>query len=625
MCGIAGVGGWAGPDHGPAVDGQLDLLDHRGPDSRGMHARPTAVVGQTRLAVIDLVTGDPPITGENGMVAVSLNGEIYNYRALADELRRKGHHLTTHGDTEVIAHLAEDLEPVRLAQRLEGMFAFAVWDERRGRLILGRDRLGKKPLYYWSAGGRLVFASEIKAVLSHPLVPVELDPAAIPAYLTFGYVPTPRTFFRGVRSVPPGHVLTLETDGVENLECYWEPPASSSSQSAPASLALEESAAETLALLRAAVQRRLVADVPLGAFLSGGVDSSAVVAIMAGLQDRPVHTFTIGFEDEEGYDERPYAKAVAARYRTEHTEFVVRPDAVELIERLVWHHDQPFGDSSAVPTYLLSELTRGHVTVALSGDGGDEVFAGYERFAAALALERYQRLPEQVRRPASDLAARVPASLLGGRGAGVRRFMARSDLPVEEAYLEWVSVMPREWRDSLLRDHSQWAVDDYLRTWKGSEGGPLLGRLLDLNLRTYLLDDLLPKVDRMSMAHGLEVRSPFLDREVVEFAIRLPAHLQVRGMSGKRVLKRALRDLVPEEVLHRRKKGFGVPLDRWFRSDLKGYVEAMLGVPSARVRAHVDGGALDRMLAEQQSGAANHRDRIWALLTLEVFLRDRGW
>ena len=626
MCGIAGVADWTGVDHRSAVGGQLDLLGHRGPDSRGVHAGTGGVVGQTRLAVIDLVTGDPPITGEDGLVAVSLNGEIYNYRALAEELRQSGHRLVTQGDTEVIAHLAEDLEPVALARRLEGMFAFAVWDERRRRLVLGRDRLGKKPLYYWQ-GPRdvLVFGSEIKAVLADPVVPAELDPDAIPAYLTFGYVPSPRTFFRGVCSVPPGHVLTVDAGGHQRLERYWEPRFPGAGGPSATGLSLDECAAEALALLRAAVERRLVADVPLGAFLSGGVDSSAVVAIMAGLQSRPVHTFTIGFEDDQGFDERPYARAIAHRFGTEHVEFVVKPDAVDLIERLVWHHDQPFGDSSAIPTYLLAELTRGHVTVALSGDGGDETFAGYERFAAAMALERYKRLPDVLRRTATTVAGRVPTAALGGRGAGLRRFMARSHLPAEEAYLEWVSIVSAEWRTALLPGRSAWAVEDHLRTWKASEGGGLLGRLLDLNLRTYLLDDLLPKVDRMSMAHGLEVRSPFLDRELVEFALRLPANVQVRGMSGKRVLKRALADLLPPEILDRRKKGFGVPLDRWFRTDLKGYVDAMLGAPRARVRGHVDGAALDRMLAEHQSGVADHRHGIWALLTLEVFLRDRAW
>jgi asparagine synthase (glutamine-hydrolysing) len=294
------------------------------------------------------------------------------------------------------------------------------------------------------------------------------------------------------------------------------------------------------------------------------------------------------------------------------------------VERLVWHHDQPFGDSSAVPTYLLSELTKNHVTVALSGDGGDELFAGYERFAAALALSRFQRLPAGLRRPMAVLASAIPPSALRGRGASVHRFMARAELPVVEAFLSWVGFVPDEWQTRLVPGASRWGVDDYLATWKASEGAELLHRLLHLNLQTYLLDDLLPKVDRMSMAHALEVRSPFLDRELVEFALRLPPSAQLRGMAGKRVLKRALKDLLPADILNRRKRGFGVPLDRWFRTDLRAYLEGMLGT-GARVRAHVRGEALDAMLAEQQSGAASHRDSLWALLNLEVFLRKQRW
>ena len=623
MCGIAGAVDWTGADQTSAVERQLDVLAHRGPDSRGIHSSPGAAVGQTRLAVIDVAGGDPPITDEDGMVTVALNGEIYNYRRLADGLRRDGHRLSTRCDTEVLAHLGEDLEAVELARRLEGMFAFAVGDERRRRLLLGRDRLGKKPLYYWCDGRRLVFGSEIKAVLAHPSVPAELYGDAIPAYLALGYVPTPKTFFAGVQSVPPGQVLTVEQGGDPRLQRYWEPPVP---EPGPASApgALDDCASEVRVRLTQAVERRLVADVPLGAFLSGGVDSSAVVAIMAGLRSSPVRTFTIGFEDDEGFDERPYARTVAERFGTEHVEFVVKPDAVELVERLVWHHDQPFGDSSAIPTYLLSELTKRHVTVALSGDGGDELFAGYERFAAALALSRYQQLPAGVRRSLAAATSLIPPSAARNRGAGVHRFMARAELPVVEAFLSWVGFVPEEWRARLVPDGSRWAVDDYLATWKESEGADLLHRLLRLNLQTYLLDDLLPKVDRMSMAHGLEVRSPFLDRELLELAVALPSAVQLRGMAGKRVLKRALGDLLPAEILRRRKKGFGVPLDRWFRTDLRRYLEGMLGA-GARVRAHVDGGALDGMLAEQQSGAASHRDRLWALLVLEVFLRRQGW
>ncbi|MEA2717361.1 MAG: hypothetical protein QOI99_1678 [Actinomycetota bacterium] len=624
MCGIAGAIGTVDVDR-DAVERQLRTLDHRGPDSWGMYARGRAAIGQTRLAIIDLVTGDPPITNEDGRVGVALNGEIYNYLALGDDLRHDGHKLATHGDTEVIAHLAESLEPVALARRLVGMFAFAVWDDRRGRLILGRDRLGKKPLYYWAHGGRLVFGSEIKSVLAHPWVPRDLDPDAIPAYLTFGYVPTPRTFFAGIHSVPPGHVLVMDDDGQPRIERYWEPQVPKAGGVELVDLPLDEAATEVRALLTRAVERRLLADVPIGAFLSGGVDSSAVVGIMAGLSARPIRTFTIGFDDDDGYDERPYARTVAERFGTEHVEFVVKPDAVNLVERLVWHHDQPFGDSSAIPTFLLSELTHRHVTVALCGDGGDELFAGYERFAAALGLERYQRVPLPVRTSVAGALARLPTRSGHGLMASVKRFAAKSNLPLVDAYLAWISYVPEQSRRELSPGGSDWGIDAYHAIWDATAGADTLDRLLDLNIRTYLLDDLLPKVDRMAMAHGLEVRSPFLDQELVEWSLRLPRGARVRGPSAKRVLKRAVVDLLPAEILNRRKRGFGVPLDRWFRSELGSYLEGMLGSPSARVRRHLESEPIDRLWAEHQAERQNHSYSLWTLLTLEVFLRREGW
>ena len=623
MCGIAGTLGPASSRND--VEGQLRHLDHRGRDSWGVFEGHGAVIGQTRLAVIDLVTGDPPITAEDGSVGVTLNGEIYNYRSLREELRRSGHQLATSGDTEVIAHLAEDLEPVQLARRLEGMFAFAVWHDQRRCLVLGRDRLGKKPLYYWKAGDRLVFASEIKAVLAHPWVPRRMEAAALPAYLTFGYVPTPRTFFEGIRSVPPGHVLVAEADGEARLHRYWEPVVPKPGGLASLDLSDEEAGRAVRDQLTTAVRRRLIADVPVGAFLSGGIDSSAIVGIMASVASTAVRTFTIGFEDDEGYDERPYAREVANRFGTDHVEFVVRPRAVDLVDRLVWHHDQPFGDSSAVPTYLLSELTRGHVTVALCGDGGDELFAGYERFTAALLLDRYRLVPRRLRRQLARAAGKLLGGAVRSRRAGVGRFLAESELGVPDAYLEWVSMMGARWRHALLPDGSQWAVEDFLRVWAASEGADVLDRLLYLNLRTYLLDDLLPKVDRMSMAHGLEVRSPFLDRELVELALRLPRRARVRGLSRKRALKAAVRDLLPPHLLRRRKRGFGVPVDRWFRTELRPYVQATLGAPGSKVRSHLDEGALDRLVNEHHSGVANHGKALWSLLTLEVFLQRQGW
>ena len=624
MCGIAGV---VDPRATAVIDvGRMAAtLRHRGPDSVGVFDRPGASIGQSRLAIIDLLTGDPPITNEDGTVGAVLNGEIYNYRELQQRLRSAGHELKTTCDTEVIAHLAEDLPPVALARSLHGMFAFAVWDERRRRLVLGRDRFGKKPLYYWHDGGRFVFGSEIKALLADPSVPRRLDPDAIPAYLTFGYVPTPRTFFEGIRSVPPAHVLTVDGDGTAALERYWEPPVPGVGGVETLDVGFEEARRETRRLVCDAVDRRLVADVPLGAFLSGGVDSSTVVAFMARLSPEPVRTFTIGFDDHQGFDERPYAAEVARLYRTDHTEFVVDPEKADLLERLVSHHDQPFGDSSALPTYLLAELTRQHVTVALCGDGGDEIFGGYERFAAGAALAQMDRLPPAVGSSLAALSGRLPAGIMGGRGASASRMLGKAGLGMPDAYRSWISYVPDQWRTRLVPGGSDWAVEDYRRIWQESQGAAPLDRLLDLNVRTYLLDDLLPKVDRMAMAHGLEVRSPFLDTELAEFVLRVPPSTKVRGFSLKRLLKATARDLLPHHLLHRRKRGFGVPLDRWFRSDLRSYAEAMLASPGSRISSHLDGASVRALLDEHQAGVGQHGHAIWTLLTLEIFLRQHGW
>jgi asparagine synthase (glutamine-hydrolysing) len=626
MCGISGVITSASGDLGRVVDSQLALLDHRGPDARGHFAGSHGSIGQNRLSIIDLVTGDPPITNEDGTVAAVLNGEIYNYRELRQHLSRDGHSFNSEGDTEVIAHLAEELPPVELARRLDGMFAFAVWDERRGRLLLGRDRVGKKPLYYWHGDGRLVFGSELKAVLADPSVPRGLEPGAIAAYLTFGYVPTPRTFYAGIRSLPPGHVLSFEPGGEPRIERYWEPPLVDGNGTARESGALPDAAREVRALLDAAVRRRLMSDVPLGAFLSGGIDSSAIVGLMSTSMSEPVETFTIGFDDRDGFDERPYAQAVARHHRTNHHEFVVHPDAVDLVEKLVWHHDQPFGDSSAIPTYLLSEVTANHVTVALSGDGGDELFAGYERFAAGLVARRFALLPRPLRGVMGGALNLLPADALGGKVQRAQRFAGVAARGLPDAYRCWISFVGEDDRNALLDgSRDDWALQDYRAIWQQSEGAHPLDRLLDLNLRTYLLDDLLVKADRMSMAHGLEVRSPFLDADLIAYAMRLPPGHKARGLSLKRVLKAAVSDLLPREILERGKRGFGVPLDRWFREDLASYVKATLGAEDARVKRHLVAQEVDRMLWEHSNRSRNHGHALWTLLTLEVFLRREDW
>jgi asparagine synthase (glutamine-hydrolysing) len=625
MCGICGA-----VQHDPegimrAVAAQLATQRHRGPDAEGYYEGGRGVVAQNRLSIIDLVTGDPPITDEKERIGAVLNGEIYNFLELRERLLAAGHELSTQGDTEVLAHLAEDHDPVALARRLDGMFAFAVWDRERERLLLGRDRTGKKPLYYWRSAQDFVFASELKGVLAHPAVPCEPDPRAISAYLTFGYVPTPDTFFAGIKSLPPAHVLSLAPGGDPVIERYWELPVPGIDGTAPTlDLGLEEAAGEVRRLLQESIRRRLIADVPLGAFLSGGIDSSAIVALMAGVMGEPVKTFTIGFEDRDGFDERPYARAVAQRFATEHHETVVHPEAVELVERLVWHHDQPFGDSSAVPTFLLNEVARRHVTVALSGDGGDELFAGYERFAAGIAVDRVLMIPQAARTLGRRAIDGLPAEALRGRVGRTQRFAAMVDEGMPDAYLEWISYIPETWRRQLLPNADDWAQRAYADQWRASEGARPLDRLLSLNIDTYLLDDLLVKMDRTSMAHGLEVRSPFLDRTLLEFAVRLTPGLKVRGLSLKRVLKRAVDDLLPKDILKRPKRGFGVPLDRWFREDLDKYTQSMLG-PGAHVRGHLNPNALDRLLSEHRAGTQSHGHALWTLLTLELFLRRHDW
>lgn len=614
MCGIAGSVHATVEVDDAITERQLRTVAHRGPDSSGVYRRGRGAIGQNRLAVIDLETGDPPITSEDGQLGAVLNGEIYNFALLREELAAAGHRFATKGDTEVIAHLSEGHDPAVVARRLDGMFAFATWDATAGRLTLGRDRFGKKPLYWWFDGSELVFGSEIKTVLAHPSVARDLDEHVLPDYLRFGYVPTPRTFFRGIQSIPPGHVLTWDGSGPPLIEAYWRLELIGRHDQLDVSLG--DAGVLVRGALSAAVSKRLVSDVPLGAFLSGGIDSSAIAALMCELSGVPPRTFTIGFEDDDGFDERGYARQVAEHLGTEHTEFVVHPHAIDLVDRLVHHYDQPFGDSSAIPTWALSELTRDHVTVALCGDGGDELFAGYERFAAGVAAHRLSVVPAAIRRA----GARVPVP---ARAGSLRRFLEASADPMPDPFLRWISYVDGSDVRALTGVDGA-GIEDYRRSWAETAGAPPLNRLLALNIRTYLLDDLLPKVDRTSMAHALEVRAPFLDDELLDLAMRLPPRLKQRGLSLKRVLKEAMRGTLPDTILDRPKRGFGVPLDRWFRSDLAVLLEDRLGA-GARIRAHLEGAAIDRILAEHRSGTRSHGHALWTLLTLELFLRREGW
>ena len=625
MCGIAGYLVRRGQASADIVGSQLALLDHRGPDARGVFSRGKGAIGQTRLSIIDLETGDPPLSNEDDSIGCVLNGEIYNFQGLREQLLGSGHALRTTGDTEILCHLAEEMTAGALATALHGMFAYAIWDEPSEVLTLGRDRLGEKPLYYWTDGMTFAFASEIKALLVHPAVPKRLDCGVIPAYLTFGYVPTPRTFFEGIQSVPPGHTLTVNSELRITINQYWKPRIRNLDEPSPRLLSRKEIARDVRGHLQSAVEKRLISDVPLGAFLSGGVDSSSIVAAMTRASSLPVRTFTIGFENAPEFDERHYARLVAERFQTEHTELVVRPDSVDLIERLVWHHDQPFGDSSAIPTFLLSEMTSEHVKVSLAGDGGDELFAGYWRFAAGLALARMEGLPSAVREATLEtmrVGARLGSSKTRNR---LGRFsdQARSSMP--DGYREWISYVPELLRDRLAGSTTDWATEAYRQVWRQSEGGDTLDRLLELNMRTYLLDDLLPKVDRMSMAHGLEVRAPFLDHDFVDFALLLPRRARIAGWTLKRALKDAMGAELPREIIMRPKQGFGVPLRAWFREDLNAYLQARLGSSDASIRRFLDGDTIAQVINEHLSDHSDHVHTLWTLLTLEVFLRAHDW
>lgn len=641
MCGIVGIMQFDGqPMDQGVLEAMTASLAHRGSEGRGTRMiGPAARVGlgHTRLKVIDLSdAANQPMANDDGSVWVVFNGEIYNFRQLRTRLEGRGYHCRTSSDTEVLLRLYE-AEGERCVNTLDGMFAFAIWDGRRGCLLMARDRVGKKPLFYRSTPQLFAFASEIKALLQHPDIAPIVDEDALPAFFLYGYVPTPNTFYRGIQKLPPGHLLRIGMDGQVRVEAYWDlPMAVGNVQEAPTQAAAKTRVRE---LVTEAVRKRLIADVPLGAFLSGGIDSSIVVGIMSRLMREPVRTFSIGFSKDHRFDETSYARLASRRFGTTHTEFVVEPAAVDLVERLVWHHDGPFADSSAIPTYLLSRLTRQHVTVALNGDGGDELFAGYLRFYATLLSER---IPLWLRRTASGLFSRVPE--WGGHRSLVRQFqkLARSAaLPFDERFSRWISVfyedLPRLFSGDSDGSSEERAggntnghapiplglLEPYLSKCAGASG---LTRLLYLNFKTYLLDDLLVKMDRCSMAHALEARSPFLDRELIEYVFSLPDAMKLRRGRTKVILREAFADLVPPEILHRGKMGFGVPLRAWFTQDLRDYLHDVLLAPDAKLRRYLDQRYVKQLYSAHVSGRADHGHRLWTLLTFEVWLRQLpGW
>jgi asparagine synthase (glutamine-hydrolysing) len=597
-------------------------LQHRGPDSRGLHRSPGAGLGIQRLRVIDLETGDQPVYNEDRTVAVVLNGEIYNYRELRERLQRAGHTFSTQGDTEVIAHLyeAEGLDCVR---SLRGMFAFAVWDLRRRQLLLARDRVGKKPLYYAERSGVLSFASELGALLEDHDIPRDVDHRALDSYLTFLYVPPPSTAFRGVSKLPPAHTLVYR-DGRISTDRYWRLDYSRKHELGR----VEELHAELRDTIRRAVRRRMVADVPLGAFLSWGIDSSAVVAAMAEASPQPVKTFSIGF-DHADFDELPVARQVAERFGTDHHELVVRPDALELLPRIVRHFGEPFADSSAIPSFCLAEATRRHVTVALNGDGGDESFAGYARYVSNSLAHRLDRLPLWLRRAAQAAGKRLPGDPhVSSTMSRMRRLGGSLALHPADRLARYESCFDPDRRRRLYAPDYAALVEGHTpetffrEAWEDASGDSVLDVLLEVDVTTYLPGDLLTKIDIATMAHGLEARSPLLDDEVMQFAASIPAHVKLRGGRRKAVFRDALRGWVPDVVLDKGKQGFSVPLADWFRNDLRAVAQDVLLDPGTLARGYFREQEVRRLLTSHVERRSDEAPRIWSLLVLEMWHRE---
>ncbi len=623
MCGIFGAVFLADREVAH-LEPALASLSHRGPDDTGVFRDRGVILGFRRLAILDLTpAGRQPMVSADGSVAVVFNGEVYNHHELRDELVALGHRFRSRSDAEVIVE-GYVAWGEGIVERLDGMFAIGLWDARRRRLLLCRDRAGKKPLFYAhgtnARGGRsLRFASEAKAILASGY-DAEIDLAALPFLLSFGYTPPPGTMYRGLSQLPPATVMTCEEGRAPDWRRYWRPRFTA----APLEVSVPEATAEIRRLFEAAVRRRLEADVPLGAFLSGGLDSTVVVGTMARLLGPGVRTFSIGFAGDPRYDETAYARIAARAFATEHLEFTLEPSSFALAERLVALHDGPFGDSSAIPSTMVALLARQHVTVALTGDGGDELFCGYHRLLAAEAAEA---IPASLLRVGEALVGRL--SRAGGERSPVaraRRFLAAARLPLADRLARWSSLFACELDQLLLPEVlAQVAAETPLAWMRGileqSRGATTLARILDHNFATYLPCDLLVKADRTSMAHSLELRSPFLDTALVEYVSRLPDSFKRRGLTTKWILRRAFCDLLPPPIARRGKMGFGMPLGTWFRGGLKEYLCDHLAA-TATIYDLVDRRFVERLLDDHFQMRSDHGHRLWLLLTLELWLRS---
>ena len=621
MCGIAG---YTYHDTGRSADRQVlaamnAAITHRGPDSDGFHFDGPTGIAMRRLAIIDVASGRQPISNEDGSIWIVFNGEIYNHPALRAELKQRGHIFKTHSDTECIVHAYEEYGD-DCVRHLRGMFAFAIWDAPKRRLFIARDRLGKKPLYYAEHDGALLFGSELKCLLKYPGFPREMNPEAVHHYLTLQYVPDPLTGFRAAKKLPPAHTLVCENGRISTRR-YWD-----------VDFRTKESGDDLRERVRAKIEEsvriRLMSEVPLGAHLSGGIDSSVVVGLMAGMSSRPVKTFSIGFE-EAAFNETDHARAVAEKFGTEHQEFIVAPSAMEVLEPLGAHFDEPFADSAAIPLWYLSKLTRQHVTVALNGDGGDEAFAGYQRYYADAVANFYGLVPSFLRNAADALFSLLPVNgnkpVEKSPAAALRKLGHAASFGSGASVVRWGSYFSEAEKAALYTGDFAKAMEPshaaMERTYAAALAANRVDRTLYTDLHHYLPGALLVKADRVTMAHSLEARSPFLDHELMELAARLPVRWKVRGTTAKWILRDLFRDFLPERIAGRGKLGFSVPLARWFAGPNLDAVRDLLG-SGARCHGFLSAENISKLIEQNRSGRFDHGKKIWALLVLENWLRS---
>lgn len=621
MCGICGVYDYSRgePTDGHLLGEMLTVIHHRGPDDEGIYRDRGVALGMRRLSIIDLSGGKQPMSSEDGSIVVVYNGETYNYQQLTERLRRSGHVFSSASDTEVIVHLYEELGE-DCVHELRGMYAFALWDARRQRLLLVRDRLGIKPLYYTQVDGKLIFGSEIKALLQHPAVQPRLDPEGLSNFLSLKYVPAPQTMFAGILALPPGHLLTCDAEGI-TVRPYWDLSFARNEDGRRS----EESYAEQLEeLLRESVRLELVSDVPFGAFLSGGLDSSTVVALMSQFLDAPVKTFSVGFEgDGAAYSELPYARLVADRYQTDHHEVIVTPhDLIELAEKVVWHLDQPIADEAALANYKVAELASRHVKMVLTGEGGDELFAGYARYSGEKLSSIFQKVPA----PARSLVLSATERLPGLRRPKIALYALAQTEEVTRL-TNWFPLFNRERKAALLSPDFKRELGDvtsdhvFANQLARTDARDPLSRMLYVDTKLWLPDDLLARGDKTSMAASLEARVPLLDHKLVEFAAALPPHFKLRGLTRKYLLRKVSRKWLPAEIIDRKKKGFPIPIAVWFRKEARTFLRDLLSPETVRRRGLFDPAYVERLLDDHDRGHADHGSLLWGLVNVELWHR----